>query len=83
VLDLHTVLVAECFLIPTWLLMLCLCIMLVRDYFFPQCASVGGEVTHVHGLVLIMVQRGSLAYSIAFVPFSIMMKLLVFLIGRV
>lgn len=79
---LHIVMLAECFLIPSWFLVLGLCIMLVRDYFFPH-PSGGGEVAHIHGLVLILVQHGSLAYSITFIPFSIMMKLFVLLVGRV
>jgi len=33
---LHMVLLAECFLIPAWLLTIGLCIMLVRDYSFPR-----------------------------------------------
>lgn len=85
-LDLHTVLVAECFLVPAWLLTLCLCIMLVRDYFFPQHASVGEEVARIHGFVFILAQPGLRSYRVAFVSlssvFSILMKLLVLLVGR-
>lgn len=83
---LHIVMFAECFLIPAWLFVLGVSILLVRDYFSPQSSTVGGEGMRVHGLVLVLaqpIQYGTLAYNVAFVPFTVMMKLLILLVGRV
>jgi hypothetical protein len=70
----HVVLLAECFLIPTWFLALYVFIMLTRDYFFPR-PSGGGGVARIHGVMFVLQYQHS--YHVSFVPFSIMMKLVV------
>lgn len=68
---LHIVMLAECFFVPAWLLTIGLCIMLVRDYYFPRPGD-GGGVALVHGVVFVFAHQQS--YNVAFMPLSIMMK---------
>ncbi len=77
---LHMVMLAECFFVPAWLLTLGLCIMLVRDYYFPRHLD-GGGVALVHGVVSVFAHQHS--YNVAFVPFTVMMKLLLNLVRGV
>jgi len=77
---LHVVMFAECFFVPAWLLTIGLCIMLVRDYYFPRLGD-GGGVALVHGIVFIFGYQHS--YNVVFVPFTVMMKWLSILVREV